>query len=783
MEPLRQVLRQHARTIAVFCAVTIIVLGAGVGIAARTLLARFQDLEDAAGRQRADQVYQAFETDLKQLQISNRDYAEWDDAQTFMQTTRDPEFLTHNFSTATLLGMHVDFVWITDAAGREVFSRLVKRDGGEAETPAPVALRQILSRFQYADSTLTATPPAERLVRTPDGLVAALAFEIKRSDGSEPTGGVMQFARFIGDDEVARVNETSRMPVKIIALAGRSGEGGALPADVADWSANAAAGAGYVRIKDSEEMSSYALLRGVDGAPLAVLATDAPRSIHLAGVRTTTWLLGSIVLLFVVFGVTVFALVLRMLTIQQSHIDGQRAAEEQQRANRRNLVKQAQRDFLTGLPNRLFVHARVPRLIQRVIDSDVSLALIHLDVDHFKNINDSRGHGTGDQLLRVIAKRLRAAVSGVDLVARMGGDEFVIVASLMPNVEAIERLAQRIQLAVAKEVVLDKKPLSVTASMGIAVFPRDGADVDTLLKHADIALFQAKEAGRRTHRFFVTDMNDRISEHVSLEQELRRAVGTPQIYLDYQPIIDFATGRVVSLEALMRWRHPEMGSIPPGRFIPVAEKTGLIVELGQQALEAVLAQQRAWLEDGVPVVPIAVNVSPLQVERQDFADVVAKLVKSVGLEPKWVRFEITESAMTKEPEKLIGTLRKLRAMGSQVLIDDFGTGYSSLSYIDRMPIDIIKIDRAFVTDLGRAERESPVIPAVVELARQLRLKTVAEGVETAAQAAALAALGCDYGQGYFYSKPVQAHHCRSLLEHLQRERALSETLIARVVRA
>ena len=780
MEQIRQVLRQHRRTIGAFCAVTAIVLTAGVAIVARTLLSRFNELEDSAARQRAEQVYRAFETDLKQLQISNRDYAEWDAAQEFMQT-RDTAFLTGNFSAITLLGMHVDFVWITDSAGREVFSRLADRAAVTEQTPAPSELRAALRRFQQADVAPSSRSPAERLVRTPLGLVATVATEIKRSDGSLPTGGIMQFARFVRDDETARVQETSQLPAAIVPLVGDGA--GAAPADVAGWAATGAAGDVFARIADDDRIASYALLRGVDSVPLAVLATDAPRSIHAVGVRTTTFLLGSIVVLFVLFGVTVFALVVRTLTLQQSHSDDRRVAEEQQRANRRNLVKQAQRDFLTGLPNRLFLNSRAPRLIQRVIDSETSLALIHLDLDNFKNINDSRGHATGDQLLRVVAKRLRAAVSGVDLVARMGGDEFVIVASLMPDLEAVERLAERIQTAVAKEVTLDKKPLRVTASMGIAVFPRDGADVETLLKHADIALYQAKEAGRRCHRFFAADMNARISERASLEQALRRAIGTSQIYLDYQPIIDFATGRVASLEALLRWRHPEMGLIPPGRFIPVAEESGLIVELGQQALEAVFAQQRAWLDEKVPVVPVAVNVSPLQIERTDFADLVARLTTSVGLEAEWIRFEITESAMTKEPEKLIGTLSKLRWLGSQVLIDDFGTGYSSLSYIDRLPIDIIKIDRSFVTDIGKPGRQSPVIPAVVELARRLRLKTVAEGVETAAQAATLYELGCDYGQGYFYSKPVHAHHCRSLLEHLKRERPLSDSLVAQVVHA
>jgi EAL domain-containing protein (putative c-di-GMP-specific phosphodiesterase class I) len=301
-----------------------------------------------------------------------------------------------------------------------------------------------------------------------------------------------------------------------------------------------------------------------------------------------------------------------------------------------------------------------------------------------------------------------------------------------------------------------------------------------LLKRADIALHQAKEAGRRCHRYFSADMDARVNEHAALEHELCNAIGTRQIYLDYQPIVDLRNGRLVSLEALMRWRHPERGLIPPGQFIPVAEKCGLILELGQQALQEVLAQQRAWLDADVPVVPIAVNVSAIQIERVDFAKLVRRLTASVGIDPKWVRFEVTESAIMKEPEKLIGTLQELRALGSQVLLDDFGTGYSSLSYLNRLPIDIVKIDRAFVRELSEGDRASPVIPLVVDMAKQLNLKTVAEGVETAAQAAGLFELGCDFGQGYFYSKPVLAHHCKSLLEHLGQER-LSDTAVLRAV--
>jgi EAL domain-containing protein (putative c-di-GMP-specific phosphodiesterase class I) len=276
-------------------------------------------------------------------------------------------------------------------------------------------------------------------------------------------------------------------------------------------------------------------------------------------------------------------------------------------------------------------------------------------------------------------------------------------------------------------------------------------------------------------------MDVRFSEHVALEQALRHAVGTNQIFMEYQPVIDLNTGLLSSLEALMRWRHPERGIIAPIQFIPVAEKSGLIAELGLQALTQVIAQIRAWLDRDVPIVPIAVNVSPLQFERTDFAQVVAQLAAKDGVDPKWLRFEITESAMMKEPERFIDTLKTLRAQGSQVLIDDFGTGYSSLSYLNRLPVDTLKVDRAFVRDLGTEGSRTPLIHAVIDMAKKLGLNTVAEGVETAEQAALLREYGCDYGQGYLFGKPASARQCRAVLRELKRVRPLTETVMVRAI--
>jgi diguanylate cyclase (GGDEF)-like protein len=462
-------------------------------------------------------------------------------------------------------------------------------------------------------------------------------------------------------------------------------------------------------------------------------------------------------------------------------VSHRREAELQQRASHKKLVHIAQHDPLTGLPNRLYLRARLPRALRHAAKSERLMALIYLDIDHFKNINDSRGHGAGDALLQIVAKRLRATVAAQDVVLRMGGDEFVIIAGLLPGIDAVNGLALRLLAAMQAPLTLESAPLEISASLGVALYPNDGLDMESLLKHADIALYQAKAAGRRCHRLFSPDMLVRVSESVAMEQALRRAIGSDQFTMDYQPVINMRTGRVSSLEALMRWRHPDLGQVPPGQFIPVADSSGLTVELGMQGLRTVLAQLRAWQDAAVPIVPVAVNISPVQLEQSDFCASVLRLAAEHEVDPRWLHFEITETALLKDPAGLVGTLQTLRALGSKVLIDDFGTGYSGLSYLAKLPVDTIKIDRSFISDLGKNTARTPIIEAVIEMARRLHMTVVAEGVETEQQAKMLQAQGCEYAQGYFYSRPVNARHCRTLLEKLELERPLTETLMARVL--
>jgi diguanylate cyclase (GGDEF)-like protein/PAS domain S-box-containing protein len=875
-----------------FFGLTLLVVGIGVAVGAKALIGSFEALESAATAQKAVQVFRAFEADLRQLAISNRDYSQWDEAEEFYRS-RDPRFIAANFNHDALVGMHVDVVWVVDAQGNEIFSCVTDRSSRAVVSPAPRGYLDSLQRFVGGQQRLAHLSPVESVVMTPRGLTAVSALEIKRSDTTQPTGAVMLFARFIHDSDIQRIRETSQLPVTMIPLSPEGPLSAPLPAAVRQWlKVGYRAHPIFVHAQDEQNISGYAVVMGRESRPIAVFITQASREIYAVGFRTTWWLMTGIIVLFSGFGAAVIGLMMRlqrsfaarqsvetryrniaaqlreaiivvdgasqeiveanraalralgceqdtlrtrtvqdifpeltpvilagcgkvesdrtvhfsrerrdgggwvdaevtitplamhgrtMLTLVGHDISHRKEAEERERQNRRRLAKLAEQDSLTGLPNRLYLHNRLPQVLEKVAAGKRLLALLYVDVDNFKNINDSRGHGCGDQLLQIVGKRIRAALASHDLVARMGGDEFVVVASLLPDTASIESLALRLRATVDAPIAIDGDTVSVTASLGIAVFPTDGIDVKALLKNADIALYQAKEAGRNCHRYFCADMDLRFSEHVAIEQALRHAVWTDQIFMEYQPVIDLATGRVVSLEALMRWRHPERGAIAPGQFIPVAEKSGLIIELGLQGLTQVVAQIRAWLDAEVPIVPIAVNVSPLQFDRTDFAAVVARVAAQAEVDPRWLRFEITESALMKEPDKLIGTLQTLRGLGSHVLIDDFGTGFSSLSYLDRLPVDTLKIDQAFVRNLGSGSANTPIIDAVLDLAKRLRLTTVAEGVETAEQAMLLRKRGCDYAQGYYFSKPVAARDCVEMLQALERDRPLTEDLLARAI--
>ncbi|MBX5460789.1 MAG: EAL domain-containing protein [Steroidobacteraceae bacterium] len=454
-----------------------------------------------------------------------------------------------------------------------------------------------------------------------------------------------------------------------------------------------------------------------------------------------------------------------------------RASESSQRQRllqQRRMSRLARRDVLTGLPNRFHLQRVLPRLLARAERDQGRLALLCIDLDHFKNVNDSLGHGTGDRLLDFIAQRLRNSVASHDVVVRMGGDEFVVVATGLPSIAVIDSIARRIRKELSVPVELDGMSLSVVPSIGISVYPDDGTTQEQLLKHAGIALHQAKERGRSTHLFFTAEMNARLSERLSMEAALRRAIDAGELFVEYQPSFDLRTLRPVSFEALVRWRTAEGALIPPSRFIPIAEQSGAIVEIGEWVLKRVCEQLAAWQRLQVPLLPVSVNLSVRQFEQPGLADTVAGIAGGAGIEPRLLYFEITETGAMQTSEQNLGALHALRNLGCRILVDDFGTGYSSLSYLKHLPIDALKIDRAFVRDMAADANDAAIVSAIVGIGRSLGLHLVAEGIETLEQLECLRTLGCTAGQGFFFSPPVAADTCAGLLERLHAER-LDET--------
>lgn len=437
-------------------------------------------------------------------------------------------------------------------------------------------------------------------------------------------------------------------------------------------------------------------------------------------------------------------------------ITAQKRAEEQIR-------HMAHHDALTELPNRMLLHDRIGQAIAQAERNREVLALLFIDLDRFKTVNDSLGHPVGDRLLKTIAGRLVSCTRGSDTIARIGGDEFVVLLGALKEPEDARHVAQKVLDALSEPVTVDGHELKVTPSVGICAYPHDGADVETLMRNADTAMYHAKQMGRNNYQFFTQAMNDAAQQRLVMENDLRHAVERGEFALHYQPQLDVRTGAVIGLEALVRWNHPQRGLVPPADFVAAAEETGLIGQIGEWVLRQACAQARAWHNAGYPQLLVSVNCSAQQFQRDGFVETVGRILRETGLPVSRLALEITESVIIQHPEEVMARFRALDDMGVRISIDDFGIGYSSLSYLKRFAVHQLKIDQSFVRDIHSDPDDAAIVSAVIAIAHSLGLEVVAEGVETAEQLAFLRSLGCDAAQGYYFSKPLPAEEFSRLL--------------------
>ena len=423
----------------------------------------------------------------------------------------------------------------------------------------------------------------------------------------------------------------------------------------------------------------------------------------------------------------------------------------------------AQHDSLTDLPNRILLNDRLAQAIALAHRHRHKLALLFLDVDRLKHINDSLGHAIGDRLLQSVAQRMLACVRSSDTVSRRGGDEFVILLSELTHEQDAAVGADKILLALRAPHRIDQHDLHVTGSIGIATYPDDGTEAEILLKNADSAMYHAKENGRDHYQFFKPDMNVRAIERQSLESGLRHAIERQQLVLHYQPKFNLETGAIIGVEALIRWHHPQHGLVPPAQFIPIAEESGLIVPIGRWVLREACRQARAWQDAGLPPTSMAINISAVELRAKDFVAGVRAILAETGLESHYLELELTETFLMQDSTSTAAVLEALKDMGVQLALDDFGTGYSSLTYLRRFPIDSLKIDQSFVRELTTDADDASIVSAMISMGKSLQMRVVAEGVQTSEQLAFLQECGCPEGQGYYFSRPVAAGEFALLL--------------------
>jgi diguanylate cyclase (GGDEF)-like protein/PAS domain S-box-containing protein len=424
----------------------------------------------------------------------------------------------------------------------------------------------------------------------------------------------------------------------------------------------------------------------------------------------------------------------------------------------------AQHDVLTGLPNRVLFNDRLTQAIALADRQGKQLAVMFVDLDHFKKINDSLGHEVGDKLLRSVGERLRACVRRSDTVSRLGGDEFVVLLSQVEHAEDAAISARKTLRALTAPHLIDGKSLDINVSIGVSTYPIDGQDAESLINRADNAMYEAKQRGRNNYQFFRHEMHARLAERQSLEADLRCALGRNEFVLHYQPKLNLESGQITGVEALIRWQHPQRGLLYPEQFVPLAEECGLILGIGQWVLVEACKQARAWLDAGAGVVPVSVNVSAAEFGAKDFLSRVRAVLIATGVEPQNLELELTESVLMEDAEAAVATLRKLKAMGVRVAIDDFGTGYSSFTYLRRFPSDVLKLHQSFVHEIMADPRDAAIVSAMINMGKSLKQRVIAEGVETSEQLEFLRGQGCEEGQGYYFSRPVVAERVANLLK-------------------
>ncbi|MCW1970813.1 MAG: EAL domain-containing protein [Anaerolineae bacterium] len=763
---------------------------------ARTaLISGFERLESERAAVSLQILRNVLAQNLAQIESSAQDYAFWDDAIAYVEEPSD-EFIESNLNLQAFNNLKINVVIITNAKGEVVFAQQADWENKTTGKLSPelIALASgdgPLWRHNNNKSLFTGLVP---LANSPPVLVASLP--ILDSNGEGEVKGALLMGRELNPQLIESLSKTSKVTFSLLPItAPPSAEYTQLQTELQQR-------ASVITQVDERNLSAVAALNDIYGNPSVLYRIEVPRDLFNQAMSSTSFLLASSLAVFFVLGLISFwfdrTIIRRILQLTQyvsqvtntdkstlsrlpeprrndelgqlthsmnavlARIEGN-MLERQQAEDRIFLL--AHYDRLTRLPNRVLLEKAIQKAIDEATISQAQFALFFLDLDRFKNINDSLGHDAGDELLGQVADRLRAFASGRATISRLGGDEFVLLLLDVLNVDQVEAFASRLAHLLSQPCLIKGQEVQTSSSIGISLYPEDGHDVNTLLRNADAAMYCAKENGRNAYKLYDRRMNADAVERLTIENNLRNAIKRNELGVHYQPIADLTTGRIIGAEALARWHHPDLGMIPPLKFIPVAEETGLINEMGEWILRAVCKQVRAWLDRHIAAVPISVNISAKQLQNPLFHTRVLQIIDEFDLPHNLITIEITESTMMAEGDHSAQTLPALRETGLKIAMDDFGTGFSSFSRLHQLTIDTLKIDRSFIWQLNATPSSASIVKAIINMSRALRIRVVAEGVETEQQAEFLRQNHCDAMQGFYFSKALSAVELGSLLRN------------------
>ncbi|SDL01371.1 bifunctional diguanylate cyclase/phosphodiesterase [Natronincola ferrireducens] len=705
-------------------------------------------LDNGYAQEHMERFKKAIEYDLTLL---SKTAVDWANTYKFVEDENE-EYSTDHLYENTFLNQKLNLMIFIDQWGEYIFAKGMDLSN-EVFTSLPEGLKEHLDQNNVLGNT-DWDYKLEGLLMLSEGPMLIATQPILSSGGEGPVLGNLVIGRFL-DDRV--VNDlASRLDLDIDVE------------NINDINQNESQ---YFKLINSDlpikfqqlsrdRIAAYSILEDIYKQPVLGLRIEIPRSTSMIGRNGMKYVLISLIAVGFVFTIILLIfldknILSRLLSISKEIEEGEKIQEEMRYL--------AYHDYLTGLPNRLLLTDRLKQAIHISKRTERIIGVIFLDLDAFKIVNDSIGHDQGDELLKEVAQRLTDTLRKADTVCRMGGDEFLIIIQNLTNVNDLERIVKKIMHIFSYPFKLKEQNFYVTASAGVAIFPEDGEDVEMLIKNADIAMYKAKEKGKNQYVFCSPVMKNQVAETMKLTNCLYRAHERNELILHYQPQISHNTGKIIGVEALIRWNHPELGLVSPGKFIPIAEQTGLINPIGEWVLRTACHQNKAWQDAGFPHIRMGVNLSVYQFQDSNIVTQVESVLKETGLSPKYLELEITESIVMKETSYIVEVLNDLKKLGVIISLDDFGTEYSSLNYLKQLPIDRIKIAIQFIHGIAVSNKDEAITKAIIILAKNLGMNVIAEGVETKQQLTFLSQRMCDEVQGFYYHKPMPASEVEALL--------------------